>query len=226
MTDPIHPGAAVRTRALVRARASIPVLLALVAACGGQAVPTSGPAPAAAPAVRPATAVSPMDLGGQKVLILPVQTVSGIPQSREEATREVVFALQERDQRTQWVEPDRLRSALHRSPGYADDPDILPSDAFRHHQERYVVEPLGGLLRRYSALMDTRLAFIPQSAQWLPAPGGAAGGVVRLSAVMIDTRSSNVVWYGEADGQTRPEPDAAALGTAAAALAARMLITH
>jgi hypothetical protein len=122
------------------------------------------------------------------------------------------------------VEPDQLRSALRRSPGYADDPDVLPSDAFRHHHERYVVEPLGGLLRRYSALMDLRLVMILQSAEWLPAAAPDAGGAVRMAAVVVDTRTGNVVWYGEADGQRRDSPDAAALATAAAALAGRMLV--
>jgi len=166
-----------------------------------------------------------MQLAGQKVLVLPVQAASGVGEPRDAVTREILFALGERDAATQWIDPDRLRGALRRSPGYAADPDALPTDAFRHHQERYVLEPLAGLLRRYSALMDVRLVLIPQSAQWLPSADGASG-VVRLSATMVDTRSANVVWWGEADGTPAPQPGAASVATAAAALAARMVVAR
>ena len=197
------------------------LLLALTAACGGQARPAAGPAPAP----RPAQSVAPMQLAGQKVLVLPVQAAAGVGAPREAVTRELLSALGERDTGTQWIEPDRLRAALRRSPGYAQDPDVLPVDAFRHHNERYVVEPLAGLLRRYSALMDVRLVLIPRSAQWLPAADGASGAV-RLSATMIDTRTGNVVWWGEADGAPAAQPGAAAVASAASALAARMVVAR
>jgi hypothetical protein len=201
-----------------RRRPAAAALLAVLTSCGGQGRPPAGPAPAPPP--RPATSVAAMQLGGQKVLVLPMQTASGVGQPREAITREILFALGERDAGTTWIEPDRLRGALRRSPGYAADPDNLPADAFRHHQERYVQEPLASLLRRYSALMDLRLVLIPQSAHWLPSADGTSG-VVRIAATMIDTRSSNVVWWGEADGAAAPQPGPGAVATAAAALAAR-----
>jgi hypothetical protein len=212
------------------ARHALAAALALAAgACAPPAAPAQTPAPAPAPATRPAPAPKPpeavaaMDLTGQKVLVLPAQAVSGIPQRREDVTREVLFALGERDTRTRWIDPDHLRAALLRAPGYADDPDALPAESFQHHRERYMQGGLGSIVRRYSALMDTRLVLIPQAAQWLPAADGASG-VIRLTAVMVDARSSNVIWYGEADGAPRPTPDSAALATAAAALAAAMVI--
>ncbi|HEX6749506.1 MAG TPA: hypothetical protein VF092_19575 [Longimicrobium sp.] len=208
------------SRRRVAIRALILALAAIAPACGGRGTPPGGPAPTP----KLAETVGPMDIAGQRVLVLPVQTVAGVPQTRADATRELLFALGERNARVRWIEPDQLRSALRRSPGYADDPDVLPSDAFRHHRERYVVEPLGGLLRRYSALMDARLVMIPQSATWLPAAAGDGSGNVRMAAVMIDTRTGNVVWYGEADGPQRPTADASALPGAAAALAGRMLV--
>ena len=165
-----------------------------------------------------------MNLGGQKVLVLPLQAASGVGQPRDAVTREILFALGERDAGTQWIDPDALRRALARSPGYAPDPAVLPADAFRHHQERYVREPLAGLLRRYSALMDVRLVVIPQSATWLPSPSGT-GGQVRMAATMIDARTGNVVWWGEADGSPAAEPGQAPVATAAAALAARMVVS-
>ncbi|HET7461465.1 MAG TPA: hypothetical protein VFJ82_09450, partial [Longimicrobium sp.] len=161
----------------------------------------------------------------QKVLVLPLQLASGVGQPRDEITREILFALGERDDRSEWIDPERLRAALRRAPGYAPDPAVLPNDALRHHGERYIIEPLAGVLRRYSALMDVRLVLIPQAAAWLPSPGGS-GGVVRISATMIDARTGNIVWYGEADGSPAAGPGPAPVATAAAALAARMVATR
>jgi len=201
-----------RTRALGLAA------MAVLAACGRPAAQARQPE-----APRPATAVSAMDLGGQKVLILPMQSVSGVGAGRDQVTAEVVFALGEWDNRTGWVTPEQLRSALRRAPGYAPDPGALPRDTYMHHQERYVRGALAGVLRRYTALMDTRLVLVLREARWLPVPDGS-GGVVRLGAAMIDSRNGNVVWWGEADGAARPTPDAEALASAASALAMRMVV--
>ena len=204
------------TRSSGFARVSSLVLAALVAAstaCAGQR---------AAERTRPAISVAPMTMSGQKVLILPAQATGSLPQARDEVTREIVFALRERSGGIDWVDPDQLRQALRRSPGFANDPGLLPPESFRHHNERYVAEPLASLLRRYTALMDARLAIIIPSVRFIPAPGGT-GSVVRIQAQVVDTRSSNIVWWGEADGDVRDTADATALGTAAAALAARMI---
>jgi hypothetical protein len=209
-----------------RAAAAAVTLTIALAACATARREASAQRGAQATAPRPAQSVAAMELSGQKVLVLPAQAALGIPQTRADVTRELLFALGEQDTRTQWIDPERLRAALRRTPGYAEDPDALPGETFRHHGERYMQGGLGFLVRRYSALMDVRLVMIPQGAQWLPAADSTAGGVVRMSAVMVDARSSNVVWYGEADGQPRPTPDGAALATAAAALAARMVVSR
>lgn len=217
---PALPASRRHPRAVPLRRVLAVALMLAAAACAPR------PAPAQAAAPKPAQSVAAMDLSGQKVLVLPMQAVAGIPQRRDDATRELLFALGERDTRTQWIDPDRLRAALRRTPGFADDPDALPAESFRHHRERYMQGAMGSIVRRYSALMDLRLVLVPQAAQWLPATAPATGGFVRISAVMVDARSSNVIWYGEADGAVRPEPDAAALATAAAALAARMVVSR
>ena len=192
------------------------VLLALaLSACGGpRAAAPSGPAPA--PVAMPA-----MDFGGQRVLILPVQSAEGVG-TRDEATSELVFALAERDARTQWVTPEQLRRALRGSPGYAADPGALPDDAYVHHGERSIVDPLGGVVRRYSALTDARVVLIPRAARWVRGTGTA--GRVRMTAAVVDARSARVIWHGDAEGDDRPAFDRAALASAAAALAERMLV--
>ncbi|HEY0155576.1 MAG TPA: hypothetical protein VGB92_26505 [Longimicrobium sp.] len=192
------------------------VVLAMgLAACGGQRAAAPGAAPVPAPVAMPA-----MDLGGQRVLILPVQAAEGVG-TRDEATSELVFALAERDARTQWVTPEQLRRALRGAPGYAADPGALPDDPYIHHGERSIVDPLGGIVRRYSALTDARVVLIPRAARWMP---GSGGGRVRMTAAVVDARSARVIWHGDAEGDERPAFDRAALASAAAALAERMLV--
>lgn len=197
---------------------SLSAALSLLAAsgCGGKkAVDPGAPPP-------PPQAIVPMDLAGQPVLVLPVQAVSGLSAEQDEVTSEILFALTEKDRRTNWIGPDRLRSSLRRAPGYAQDPGYLPADDYRHNDERYIVDPLASVVRRYSALMDARLVLIPRSAAYLPAPDGS-GGMVRIDAALVDSRSGRVVWYGEADGAVATQGDVPAVASAAAALAARML---
>lgn len=194
---------------------SVFFLLALPACGGPRAAP--GPAPAPAPVAMPA-----MDFGGQRVLILPVQAAEGVG-TRDEATSELVFALTERDARTQWVTPEQLRRALRGTPGYAADPGALPSDLYLHHGERTIVDPLASIVRRYSALADARVVLIPRAARWM---AGAGGGRVRMTAAVVDARNGRVVWHGDAEGDERPAFDRAALASAAAALAERMLVAE
>lgn len=201
-------------------------LLALVAGCGGRAQT----APAAAETPReppPAVAQPPMDLGGQKVLVLPVQRGFGLSVGMDAVTDEFVFALRERDTRTQWVMPDVLRRALSRAPGYAPDPRSLPSGTYAHNQ---MGEPLAGIVRRYTALVDSRLVVVPVSASFVPSVGGDRGHV-RFQVVVVDSRSGAVIWRGaaggderiRADGETAAMGDQGAVASAAAALAAKML---
>jgi hypothetical protein len=196
------------------------LVLALAAACGGGRAAT----PAVAPPPPPAASAPAMDFGGQRVLILPVQAAEGVG-TRDEATSELVFALTERDARTQWVKPDQLRRALRASPGYASDPGTLPDDEYIHHGERGIVDPLGSIIRRYSALADARVVLIPRRARWVAAPGGASGRV-RMTAAVVDARNGRLIWWGDADGDERPAFGREALASAAAALAEKMLVTE
>jgi hypothetical protein len=221
------------TRPILRRAAPLAAAALVLAACGSAAAPPAGaqqPAPAPAAVTPPAAAalpkpeqtVPPMDLGGQKVLILPVQATFGVESDRQRATDELVYALTERDTRTTWVRPEALRRSLQRTPGYAGDPAALPRDAFTHYGERSVADPLASVLRRYSALMDARLVLLPREVRWLEAPGG--GGAVRVLAVLVDARSGRLVWYGEARGPEGPDAGPGAVAAAFAALAERMLV--
>ncbi len=190
------------------------VLLALAACAPPRPAPTAAPPPP-----PPVSSTAAMDFGGQRVLILPVQSAEAVG-TRDEVTSELVFALKERDERTQWVTPDQLRRALRGAPGYAADPGTLPDDAYLHHGERTIVDPLGSVVRRYSALADARVVVIPRAARWVEGP---AGGRVRMSAAVVDARNGRVLWFGDAEGEARPTFGREALASAAAALAERML---
>lgn len=201
-----------------RRHASLALLAFLVLpAC----TPKAPPPPASTPEVQ--RTYPPMDLGGQKVLIVPLQAAEGLPGTREDATREIVFALGERDARTQWITPEQLRSALRRAPGYAQDPGALPLDTYRHHGDAYIQEPLSGVLRRYSALVDSRMVLVPRAARWVPWPD-RAGGRVRMAAAVVDSRAGTVIWMGEADGFGADAATREAVVSAAQALAQRMVI--
>lgn len=191
------------------------LLAAAVAGCGGGPKPAPGqPAPA--------VAVAPMDLGGQRVLILPVQASTGLQFTREAVTDELVAALRERDTRTQWIDPARLRRSLASSPNFAPDPAALPNDRYEVYGDRRIQGGLGDAVRRYMALTEARLVVIPRSAT-LVSPDSAPA-FVRMNVAVVDARTGFVVWYGEADGEPVPAEDRASIATAARAMAARMVI--
>jgi hypothetical protein len=183
--------------------------------------PKPPPEPASAP--EPQRSYPPMDLGGQRVLIVPLQAAEGLPGTREDATRDIVLALSERDARTLWITPEQLRSSLRRAPGYAQDPGALPRDTYRHHGESFIQEPLAGILRRYSALTDSRAVLIPRAARWVPWTD-RPGGRIRMAAAVVDSRAGTVIWMGEADGLGFPEASREAVASGATALAQRMVI--
>jgi hypothetical protein len=201
----------------------VALLALLLAACAAPPAPpagTSDAAGASAAAPPPAASAPSLRLAGQKVLVLPVQSVSGLGgEAQERLEREIMFALGEREPRATWVAPEALERALRRSPGFAGSPHALPADPMMHGRERRVVEPLAGELRRYAALTDVRLVLLPHAAAFVRGDGG---GRVRVAAALVDARSGDLVWWGEADGDPRPEADTPALASAAAALAARL----
>lgn len=200
----------------VRAPRALALACAMaLAACGGKKPAQDGP--------PPPTSVAPMDLGGQQVVVLPVQASSGVGFNREEITNEIIAALQARDSATQWITPERLRRMLRQSPGYAPDPAALPSDPYTSHGERRIAGPLADPIRRYAALTRARLVMIPRSAA---AVTDSTGTRVRLAAVVADARTGALVWWGEADGQPAAPDDRAGVISAAQALARRLVVAY
>ncbi|HEX6370704.1 MAG TPA: hypothetical protein VF006_17410 [Longimicrobium sp.] len=200
-------------RTLALACAALAMVLA-AASCGGKKPPPGG--------IVPATAVAPMDLGGQRVLILPVQSASGLAFNREIITEEIIAAIRARDTRTQWIDPARLRRTLAGSPTFAPDPAALPNDRYDFHGQRRIQGGLADAVRRYMALTEARIVVIPRSATLITPDSG--GAFVRLNAAVVDARTGFVVWWGEADGVPAEPGDRALITSAAVALAARLLV--
>lgn len=200
-------------RTLALACAALCIALS-AASCGGKKPPPG--------TIAPATAVAPMDLGGQRVLILPVQSASGLAFNREIITEEIIAAIRARDTRTQWIDPARLRRTLAGSPTFAPDPAALPNDRYEVHGQRRIQGGLADAVRRYMALTEARLVVIPRSATLITPDSG--GAFVRLNAAVVDARTGFVVWWGEADGVPAEPGDRALITSAAVALAARLLV--
>ena len=207
-----HPSR--RAPARRRAALACALLAASFSGCGGKKPPPGQPVPA--------VSVAPMDLGGQRVLILPVQASAGLQFNRELITQEIVDALRGRDTRTQWVDPARLRRSLAQSPNFAPDPAALPNDRYEMHGQRRIQGGLADAVRRYMALTEARLVVIPRSA--LLVSPDSAPAFVRLNVAVVDARTGFVVWFGEADGLPAPPNDRALISTAAAALAVRLVV--
>jgi hypothetical protein len=150
-----------------------------------------------APELRPPPhgSSAPLLLSGQRVLVVPLQTAGALPFEAGPLESEIVFALGERDPRVTWITPDEVRRAARRSPLFASDPDALPTDAMLHRGERRVVEPLAGELRRFSALVDARLVLLPRLSLHIGTGDGEQA--VRLSAVVVDARSNDILWWAE-----------------------------
>lgn len=163
-----------------------------------------------------------MDLGGQRVLILPVQASTGVPFNREVITEEIVAAIRARDTRTQWIDPARLRRSLASSPNFAPDPAALPNDRYEAWGDRRIQGGLADAVRRYMALTEARLVVIPRAATMMTPDGG--GAFVRLNVAVVDARTGFVVWWGEADGHPAAPDDRALITSAATALAARLVV--
>jgi hypothetical protein len=212
----IHCSARSLRRAPARRLAALAcAVLALAAgACGGKKPPPGHPAPA--------VSVAPMDLGGQRVLILPVQASSGLQFNREDVTNELVAALRARDTRTQWIDPARLRRSLASSPNFAPDPGSLPNDRYEVYGDRRIQGGLADAIRRYMALTEARLVVIPRSA--IMVTPDSVPAFVRMNVAVVDARTGFVIWYGEADGNPAPADDRTLITSAAAAMAARMVI--
>ncbi|HEX6309743.1 MAG TPA: hypothetical protein VFZ69_16320 [Longimicrobiales bacterium] len=198
--------------------------LLLTAACSRATAP-----PAADLAQRPFP-----DIGGADVMLLPVQRIvpaiappAAVDTTRAPATlssesletleAELAYWLPEHARRVRWVLPEAIERAMRGSAALRINVRDLPVRDFQRSRLESIGDPLYGDLRRVAAVMDARLALLPLGALWIPEVGGT--GRVHIAAALIDTMGGAVLWYGVAAGDTGAADDAAAIASAAQALA-------
>jgi hypothetical protein len=174
------------------------------------------------------------DMGGRRVMLLPVQNViplvtapATVDTTREPASlpgdtrttleAELGFWLPSNSPRVEWVLPDAVERAVQRSPAIDVRVRDLAVRDFLRARLTSVGDPLYGELRRVAALLDARYALLPIGAVWIPEQGG--GGRIHVALALIDTMGGNVLWSGVAAGTTGTIDDPAVAASAAEAVA-------
>jgi hypothetical protein len=190
----------------------------------------SAPAP---PAADTPQQVFP-DIGGQRVMLLPVQQVIPAisPPASADTSRppralsneslraleaELSYWLPEHAHRVRWVLPDAIERAVQGSAALQISVRDLPVRDFQRSRLQAIGDPLYGDLRRVAVLTDARLGLLPIGAVWIPEAAG--GGRVHVAAALIDTMGGRVLWYGVAASSPGDPDDPAIAASAARALA-------
>ncbi|MFQ5536307.1 MAG: hypothetical protein ACE5GJ_02530 [Gemmatimonadota bacterium] len=193
----------------MRFPASAALILLGATACGGG--PHAPPQPGQSLGVPP-------DLRGQKVMLLPVQQLLGVP---PEVDAELAFALESRSRDVDWILPARLERAVRGAPGIRTGVRGLGVGMFLRAEVRRVGDPLYGQLRRLAALVDAVAALVPIQAEAVTTESGERA--LRVSAALIDVRTGRVMWFGVEEGETGEAGDPGALASMADALARTLL---
>lgn len=174
------------------------------------------------------------DMGGRKVMLLPLQNVIPLVNppttadtareamslsgdTRDALEAELAFWLPSNSPRVEWVMPEAIERAVQRSPAIEVRVRDLAVRDFLRARLTQIGDPLFGELRRVGALLDTRYALLPIGAVWIPEIGG--GGRIHIALALIDTIGGRVMWSGVAAGKSGPIDDPAVAASAAEAVA-------
>lgn len=160
-------------------------------------------------------------LGGQTVLVLPVQYVRQVPggwlggssnesAAARQADRELGFALGERGGRAKWILPEEQVGMLRRRPSIEVDPYALSTGEARRKGANLkdVEDPLRSEIRMLSALFDCRYAVLPLEILYV-VNEETGKGRLGVRTFLVDTRRGEVLWYGVVPGRDNPEPASA-----------------
>jgi hypothetical protein len=159
------------------------------------------------------------DLRGARVLLLPVQGVSG---TGLDVDAELLYALRSAGPSVRWMAGEELQEIAARAGRLGADPQNLPVAVFEAGEVRRVGDPLFGELYRLAAMTDAGYALLPITVQ---AEGPDADGLValNLNAALLDPRSGQVLWQGILQGTAGEAGSPGPLASAAEALAQRVL---
>lgn len=193
-----------------RAGLCLAVAAAMLSACGQST--GEPPAPGSSQGTPP-------DLRSSRVMVLPVQLVSGV---MGDPDAELAFGLTSRAEGVDWVFPPEVNDAVLRAPGLNARTTGLPVGTFLRAEVRRVGDPLYGDLRRLAALVNADVALLPVRAARATAEAGGPGRVT-LSAALIHIRTGRVLWFGIVEGGPHPQGDPRGLASAVDALARTLL---
>jgi len=193
-------------RTLPRLLCCLPLLLA----CGGQQGSQSQTAPP--PVSRPLAW-----LAGQRIVLTPVYRIregdvmgwaAQIPRSREllrALDSAIAGELAQRGLEKQWVYPADLARSTRASPTYTVDPNALAVEPLRNPglaQGGKIGDPLATQLRTIIAMHDSRMVLLPVELRFDRDKSGQ--GIAVLRAVLVDARTGDVRWVGEASSDPSP----------------------
>jgi len=159
-----------------------------LAACGG---PRPVPQPGDNRGIPP-------DLRGSRVMLLPVQLVSGV---EGDPNAELAFTLRERGREVEWIFEAEVEEILRRSPAIQARTRGLPVGLFLQAEVERVGDPLYGELRRMATLVNAQAILLPILASCEPnqaIPGGTPR--VRFTVALIEPRTGRVLWFGIEEG--------------------------
>lgn len=160
-------------------------------------------------------APAPVNLDGQRVMLLPVRLVDPAPLNAE-----LAFWLGDRSPATDWILPDELQRAVDRAPAWRVRLDALPrAIAGLRTSSPHLEDPAYGELRRLAALVDATLALMPVSTRQV-VDGGAPA--LELTVALVDVRGGQVLWLQTVRGDDA-SGEGRGLSTAAAEALARVM---
>ena len=185
------------------------------------------------PAVTPAAPSRPLaGMSAQRVMVTPVFSLVAKPDlpwsssiGRQQTVMrqldaDIASELRERGLRD-WVFAEALVRSYQANPTYAADPYRLAMEPLRDPKlplGSRLGEPLATQVRTMVALSDGRYVLAPVELRFERVGSGSAGrGVLRLA--LLDARSSEVRWLGEAVGDTASAYSPAITASVAAKLA-------
>jgi len=161
------------TRRPVARRVLVLALTLATTACARQPQGADAPPPA------------PLDLAGQRIMLMPAR--AGEPR---ELDAELLFWLSDRSPGTDWITPAEIRETV------ASIPSRFSLDAPRRiiqakGEAPRLADPLYGDVRRLAAVLDVQLALVPLG---IRVGRDSTGVIVELAAALASIHGGRVLW--------------------------------
>ncbi len=152
----------------------------------------------------------PPDLGGLRVMLLPVRAPAPA-----QLDAELTFWIVDRSLATDWVLPGELEAAIERTPAWRVRLETLQRPIIDlGGGDRRLRDPLYGVLRQLGALVDANYAVVPGSPVEVRDSTGT--DVLRLPVAVVDIELGRVLWLHTLQGEGNTDPRVAVASVAEA----------